>query len=253
MCPRQAPRDGRTDSDNFAMMHIAANPTPDDAAMRLASRGDLTAFLMDLTAKVGANAYMLVAIVHDQDRKSARILASNWIHDAIELVGLRLIAKLAQGPAAAPGERPRSLRATDAPDLPGVIDREEATLLDVLGHCELYSLGIQAGRHRYFLLLSCEHTDRMDGEALVGAQMLCGYALSQIPGLLRETVTQSALSERERECLMWVSDGKTTEEVALILGVSGNTVNGYVTNAIQKLSSSNRAMAVATAIRGGII
>ena len=83
--------------------------------------------------------------------------------------------------------------------------------------------------------------------------MRCCYALSQIPGLLRAADAQDPLSDRERECLIWVSEGKTTDEVALILGVSGNTVNSYITHAIQKLSASNRAMAIATAIRSGII
>ena len=65
-------------------------------AVRLASRGDLTSFLMQLAAEIGADAYMLVAILHDQDKNDARIVASNWIYDAIELTGHRLIAALAQ-------------------------------------------------------------------------------------------------------------------------------------------------------------
>ncbi len=208
---------------------------------------------MDLTAEIGADAYMLVAIVHDQDQNTARILASNWIHDAIELVGHRLIANLAQAPATAPGARPRSLLASEAPELPGVLDGEAAALLDVLGHREIYPLRVQAGRQRYFILFSAERTERIDQSALTGAQMRCCYALSQIPEMLRQAVTQDPLSDRERECLIWVSEGKTTDEVALILGVSGNTVNSYITHAIQKLSASNRAMAIATAIRSGII
>ncbi|MCX7303196.1 MAG: LuxR C-terminal-related transcriptional regulator [Hyphomicrobiales bacterium] len=233
-------------------LHVA-QPTSDSVAIRLGSRGDLTGFLMEITADAGADAYMLVAIVHDQDRNTARILASNWIHDAIELAGLRLIANLAQAPATPPGTRPRSLVSSAAPDLPGVLDGEEAALLDVLGHREIYPLGVQVGRHRYFLLLSSEHADRIDPNALVAVQMRCCYALSQIPDMLRTAITRDPLSDRERECLLWVAEGKTTEEVALILGVSGNTINSYVTNAIQKLSASNRAMAIATAIRSGII
>ena len=123
----------------------------------------------------------------------------------------------------------------------------------MLGHREIYPLRVQAGRHRYFVLFSSEHTDRIDQDALIGAQMRCCYALSQIPDMLRAAVAQDPLSDRERECLIWVSEGKTTDEVALILGVSGNTVNSYVTHTIQKLSASNRAMAIATAIRSGII
>lgn len=235
------------------MTSLAALSDQNSLTVRLATRGDLTTFLMDLTAEIGADAYMLVAVVHEEDRNTARILASNWIHDAIELVGRQLIANLAQAPATAPGTRPRSLLASDAPDLPGVLDGEEAALLDVLGHREIYPLRVQAGRNRYFVLFSSERVDRIDKGALAGAQMRCCYALSQIPEMLRQAVTQDPLSDRERECLLWVSEGKTTDEVAVILGVSGNTVNSYVTHAIQKLSASNRAMAIATAIRSGII
>jgi DNA-binding CsgD family transcriptional regulator len=235
------------------MTSLATLSTSNSLAVRLATRGDLTTFLMDLTAEIGADAYMLVAIVHDQDQNTARILASNWIHDAIELVGHRMIANLAQAPATAPGARPRSLLASEAPELPGVLDGEAAALLDVLGHREIYPLRVQAGRQRYFILFSSERTDRIDQSALTGAQMRCCYALSQVPEMLRQAVTQDPLSDRERECLIWVSEGKTTDEVALILGVSGNTVNSYITHAIQKLSASNRAMAIATAIRSGII
>ena len=234
------------------MISLATQSEPNTLAVRLASRGDLTSFFMTLTAEIGADAYMLVAIQHDQDQNSARILASNWIHDAIELVGHRLIANLAQAPAAMPGTRPRSLLAAEAPALPGV-SGEEVKLLDVLGHREIYSLRLHAGRQRYFLLFSAAEAGKIEQDALTGAQLRCCYALSQIPGLLRAVAAQDPLSDRERECLIWVSEGKTTDEVALILGVSANTVNSYITHAIQKLSASNRAMAIATAIRSGII
>lgn len=235
------------------MTSLAAPCEPTSLAVRLASRGDLTTFLMNLTAEIGADAYMLVAILHDQDQNTARILASNWIHDAIELVGHRLIASLAQTPAAAPGSRARSVLMAEAPAMPGLLTGEETKLLDVLGHREIFPLRLQSGRHRYFLLFSAEEPDRIDKAALTGAQMRCCYALSQIPELLRTAAAQDPLSDRERECLIWVSEGKTTDEVALILGVSGNTVNSYITHTIQKLSASNRAMAIATAIRNGII
>ena len=133
------------------------------------------------------------------------------------------------------------------------IDGEEGALLGVLGHCELYPLRLQVGRHRYFVIFSAERAGKIDQNTLVGAQMRCCYALSQVPEMLRAAVAQDPLSDRERECLFWVSEGKTTDEVALILGVSGNTVNNYITHAIQKMSASNRAMAIATAIRSGII
>lgn len=235
------------------MTSLAIRTEPDSYAGRLASRGDLTSFFMTITAEIGADCYMLLTIQHDQERNSARILASNWIHDAIELAGHQLIARLAQAPAAMPGTRPRGLAPVEAPGASGIISGEEAKLLDVIGHSEIYSLRIYAGGEHYFLLFSAPETGAILQDSLTEAQLRCCYALSQSPALFSSVTTQDRLSQRERECLSWVSEGKTTDEIAVILGVSGNTINNYITHAIQKLSANNRAMAIATAIRSGII
>jgi len=235
------------------MTSLASRIEPDSYAGRLTSRGDLTSFFMTLTAEIGADCYMLVTIQHDQDRNSARILASNWIHDAIELAGHRLIARLAQTPAAMPGTRSRGLAPVEAPSASIIMSGEEAKLLDVLGHSEIYSLQVYAGDQHYFLMFSASETGKIRQDFLTEAQLRCCYALSQSPALFDSSTTQDRLSQRERECLSWVSEGKTTDEIALILGVSGNTINNYITHAIQKLSANNRAMAIATAIRNGII
>ena len=235
------------------MTSLATQIEPDSFAGRLSSRGDLTSFFMTLTADIGADAYMLVSIQHDQDQNTARILASNWIHDAIELVGHRLIASLAQAPAAAPGVKPRGVAPAEAPSAACVMNGEEAKLLDVLGHSEIFSLRLYVGGQRFFLHFSAAETGRIAQDMLTGAQLRCCYALSQLPALFGAATAQDRLSERERECLVWVAEGKTTDEVALILGVSSNTVSNYITHAIHKLSANNRAMAIATAIRSGII
>jgi DNA-binding CsgD family transcriptional regulator len=143
--------------------------------------------------------------------------------------------------------------AGEAPDPDAGASGEEAKLLAVLGHREIHVLGLNVGRQRLYLLLSAAEAGRIDQPALVRVQMQACYALSAIPRLLGPAVSSDPLSDRERECLYWVSEGKTTDEVALILGVSSNTVNSYVTHAIQKMGASNRAMAMATAIRSGII
>jgi DNA-binding CsgD family transcriptional regulator len=61
------------------------------------------------------------------------------------------------------------------------------------------------------------------------------------------------LSDRERQCLVWTAAGKTSAEIAAILGLSEHTVNQYITTACQKLGTVNRAQAVAKAIRDKII
>ncbi|MFI0846148.1 LuxR C-terminal-related transcriptional regulator [Mesorhizobium sp. IMUNJ 23232] len=223
-------------------------------AKRLASRGDLTGFLMALCQNIGADSYMLVAVLHDQNRSDIRIVASNWIYDAIQLVGHQAIAAIAQSSfAVPPGTRPQPITTRQAPALPGMLSGEEVRLLDVLGHGEIFALRLNVGRQRLFMLLSTAEPGELDPAELSRAQMRCCHALSQVPGLLAAAAQQDPLSDRERECLYWVSEGKTTDEVALILGVSSNTVNSYVAHAIQKFAASNRVMAVATAIRSGII
>lgn len=235
------------------MTSLALQDEPDSFAGRLSTRGDLTSFFMTLTAQIGADAYMLLVVQHDKDHNTARILASNWIHDAIELVGHRLLANLAQAPAAAPGARPRRLAPCEAPDLATLMTAEEARLLDVLGHAEIFPLRLHVGGQRFFLLLSAARAGQIDQDDLTGVQLRCCYALSQLPALFGSGASQDRLSDRERECLTWVAEGKTTDEVAVILGVSSNTISNYITHAIQKLSANNRAMAIATAIRSGII
>ncbi|GAA2890040.1 DNA-binding CsgD family transcriptional regulator [Aminobacter niigataensis] len=235
----------------YRMTALAARNEQTTVAARLASRSDLTAFFMNMTDEIGADGYMLVAIPQDQDRDNLQIIASNWIYDAIQIAGHALIAGLAQSPfASAPGVRPQSLIAAQAP---AVLGGEEARLLDVLGHAEIFALRLHVGRQRLFVLFSAAEAGRIDPAAMPRTQLECCYALSQAPAILAAATMRDPLSDRERECLFWVSEGKTTDEVALILGVSSNTVNSYITHAIQKLSASNRAMAIATAIRSGII
>ncbi|MGD9913177.1 MAG: LuxR C-terminal-related transcriptional regulator [Rhizobiaceae bacterium] len=235
-------------------MTALATQTIGTIAAPLRTRSDLTGFLMQLVEEVGADSYLLVTIVSDQERSDVHIVASNWLWDAIQLAGYPLIASVAQSAFTAdPGHRPRSIVVPGAPDLPGLFDGEKARLLEVLGHAEIYGLKLHAGRQRLFLLLSADAPGRIEPTALGWAQMRCCYALSQVPELLAAAAAESPLSDRERECLYWVSEGKTTDEVALILGVSSNTVNSYIAHAIQKLSASNRAAAIAIAIRNGMI
>lgn len=234
-----------------SMLDTAFLPDTAQQTQRLASRGDLTGFLMRLAADTGADCYMLLAVVQEDDRNDARIISSNWIFDAIELTGRKVIAGLAQSPlTVTPGARPSGLVAAEAP---GLLSGEQARLLHVLGHGEIYSLRLNVGRRRLFLLLSAAAPGSIDQAKLPKTQLECCYALSAAPHLMAASVSQDPLSDRERECLLWVSEGKTTDEVAVILGVSSNTVNSYITHAIQKFSASNRAMAIATAIRSGVI
>ncbi|MCP8897513.1 LuxR family transcriptional regulator [Shinella daejeonensis] len=64
---------------------------------------------------------------------------------------------------------------------------------------------------------------------------------------------QVTLTEREVQCLSWTAAGKTSLEIAEILGLSEHTVNHYLNQVTRKLEAVNRTQAVVKAIRRGLI
>ena len=62
-----------------------------------------------------------------------------------------------------------------------------------------------------------------------------------------------ALSEREREVLNLIAQGKANKEVASELSLSESTVKSHVSNIFSKLGVNDRTGAVTTAIQKGII
>ena len=57
-----------------------------------------------------------------------------------------------------------------------------------------------------------------------------------------------SLSKRQRECLIWAAEGKTSEEIAFILKLSSSMVVRHLENAGEKLHSENRTQCVAKAV-----
>jgi DNA-binding CsgD family transcriptional regulator len=61
------------------------------------------------------------------------------------------------------------------------------------------------------------------------------------------------LTRRERECLHWAAQGKTSWEIGRLLGVSERTAVFHLQNTCQKLGVSGRQAAVARAISLGLV
>jgi len=68
-----------------------------------------------------------------------------------------------------------------------------------------------------------------------------------------ETASTVRLTPREIECLRWAAAGKTSFEIASILGISIETVRLHIKKTILKLNASNRNHAIAKASQLGII
>lgn len=208
----------------------------------------LPSFLADRARAVGADFHLLFGVA--ERRNVGRILACNWIYDTVAELGPAAIAGLAEcGAATPPGRPPRSFHPRALAALSG---HDEIAILADQGHHEVFVMKVPVGRRRFYLVLSAGRAGAVERQLLTRLQMACSYALSGLAAG-RAAREETLLSDRERECLSWVSEGKTTEEVAVILGVSTNTVNSQIAHAIHKLRAKNRAMAVAMATRRNLI
>ena len=64
---------------------------------------------------------------------------------------------------------------------------------------------------------------------------------------------QAKLTKREKECLTWATEGKSSWEISQILGCSERTAIFHLTNAATKLGATNRYQAISKALLSGVI
>jgi transcriptional regulator EpsA len=100
-----------------------------------------------------------------------------------------------------------------------------------------------SARHAYILQLVVPHLHA----ALT--RVIAGERFDEAPS----HPLAKALSEREREVLRWIREGKSNAQIAVLLGVSPLTVKNHVQNILKKLHAQNRAQAVAFAVANRLI
>ena len=75
----------------------------------------------------------------------------------------------------------------------------------------------------------------------------------EIQRFLREDTAPTDLSKRQREVLIGVSQGRTSDQIAVELGISVSAVKQHITAACEKLGASSRAEAVTIAMRRNLL
>ncbi len=82
-------------------------------------------------------------------------------------------------------------------------------------------------------------------------ETLCVQVFRKVGGLERKKDDEdvSALTPRERELLQWSAQGKTSEDIACIVGIAKNTVENHHRNIREKLNALNIVHAVVKALR----
>lgn len=93
-------------------------------------------------------------------------------------------------------------------------------------------------------------------ESLPFGQLFVAYLHEAVRHVFQQDLlplSQVDLTDRERECLLWVTEGKTAWETSRILRISERTVNFHLHNAQEKLGVVNGPQAIARAVTLGLI
>ncbi|WP_242217806.1 helix-turn-helix transcriptional regulator [Shinella zoogloeoides] len=189
----------------------------------------------------------------DRQRFSERLLVSNWPADLVrkyDALNLFHVSRLAldTGMTKLPVQGDSALLAP--------ADWESAQAGEAIALAESYGLSVSTA-----LLM---HSTACDPYLMVfsGTRGLLArpelkelhFAALQLFECLEKTfvglaANREKLSSREVECLRWAAAGKSSDEIAIILGISVYTVSSYFKSATRKLQAVNRMQAIAIALR----
>jgi len=98
--------------------------------------------------------------------------------------------------------------------------------------------------------------ERPDYDPRAKLHLVSMYAHARCAALLGyefDGQRRRVLSERARDVLAWAAEGKSSWEIATILGLSERTVNWHVERSKKKLDAVTRTQAVIKALRSGEI
>ncbi len=131
------------------------------------------------------------------------------------------------------------------------------TILLTMYEDDAYVLGaLEAGIHGYVLKAQAAgDLVRAIREVTRGAIYLSpGISHSVVDACLNKTnVKEDALTDRERQTLQLIAEGKSTKDAAVVLGVSCKTAECHRNRVMHKLDIHNTAGLVRYAIRLGLI
>lgn len=77
--------------------------------------------------------------------------------------------------------------------------------------------------------------------------------VAENPELRNPDFKKVTLTRIEADCLYWTAEGKTSEEISIILDLSPHTINHCIARAGAKLNTTNRTHTVVTAAKLGLI
>ncbi len=212
---------------------------------RCADRAGLSSGLRALTDYVSASHYLLLR--HDvmPEARLESVVASDWSFDLVRgIAGAQLAgqSRISELDRCLTLLKPCFSHLADDVALPKGISRE---------YCVI---AFHVGRVRMSLLLLFPEHFILSQSKLRDVGVMTGYFASVCcRGAFLRQDREMDLTEREVECLYWIAEGKTSDEIAVILGISRNTINNYITSVMRKTATKTRSEAIAWAVRNGLV
>ncbi|WP_337183262.1 helix-turn-helix transcriptional regulator [Shinella sp.] len=212
---------------------------------RCADRAGLSDGLRALTDYVSASHFLLLR--HDASPEAGleAVVGSDWPFDLVRSIAGAIVASQSRT-----GELDKCLtllkpcfsHLADDVAVPAGISRE---------YC---IIAFHVGRVRMSLLLLFPEHFILSQSKLRDVGVMTGYFASVCcKGALVRHDREMELTEREIECLYWIAEGKTSDEIAVILGISRNTINNYITSVMRKTATKTRSEAIAWAVRNSLV
>jgi DNA-binding NarL/FixJ family response regulator len=79
------------------------------------------------------------------------------------------------------------------------------------------------------------------------------YAQAQIPNNKNETIIELKLTEREKEIIEFIVDGKSNKEIADSLNIASGTVRNMISIILKKLNLQDRTQIAVFALKNNIV
>lgn len=129
----------------------------------------------------------------------------------------------------------------------------QSPLLEKSGAQSAVSVPLHTVTAKRFALILLRNRERPDHKELALISHEAALVFQRYFDVILSLDSITGLSDREIQIVRWTSEGKTSAEIAIILGLSEHTVNSYIAAILRKLQVVNRAQMVASALRSGLI
>nr|WP_245294826.1 LuxR family transcriptional regulator [Xaviernesmea rhizosphaerae] len=211
---------------------------------------DVLRLMRRVMTEFGFSHFMIARLPFGEEQRfSERLLLSNWPSELVQrydkagvFATSKLVERLRQSklPTFGASDALLNLAVADA------VEDGEGTNLSALTYGVLFST---IDGELFLITLSGDRPEPVEGDA-AWLHFILLHLFDRLCRSMENGLSpREKLSTREIECLRWAAAGKSSDEIAVILGISAYTVSSYFKTATRKLDSVNRMQAIARAMR----